>query len=138
VWLIRTPGTLEREPSAKHGGEDLSCHAAASSVPVTVVDSVQHGWSDRDPSAQSQWPEDQSGGQPVSPASARHDDGAPEAPVDNDAAVAAYRLSVKAGNPLSERKLARMFGLTSRRWARARIAEARQPPQGARDLWHDL
>ena len=46
----------------------------------------------------------------------------------NDEAVAAYRLSVQAGNPLSERKLARMFGHTSRRWARARITEARQVP----------
>jgi hypothetical protein len=52
----------------------------------------------------------------------------PEAAADNDAAVAAYWLSVKAGNPLSERKLARMFGRTSRRWARTRIAEARQSP----------
>jgi hypothetical protein len=42
------------------------------------------------------------------------------------AAVAAYRLSVQAGNPLSERRLAQMFGRTSRRWARARIADARQ------------
>jgi hypothetical protein len=44
--------------------------------------------------------------------------------------VAAYRLSVQAGNPLSERRLAQIFGRTSRRWARARIAEARQasPP----------
>jgi hypothetical protein len=40
--------------------------------------------------------------------------------------VAAYRLSVQVGNPLSERKLAQMFGRTSRRWARARIAEAQQ------------
>jgi hypothetical protein len=40
--------------------------------------------------------------------------------------VAAYRLSARAGNPLSERKLAQMFGRTSRRWARTRIAEARQ------------
>jgi hypothetical protein len=44
--------------------------------------------------------------------------------------VAAYQLSVKAGNPLSERKLAQMFGRTSRRWARARIADARQSPVG--------
>jgi hypothetical protein len=44
----------------------------------------------------------------------------------NDAAVAAYRMSVRVGNPFSERKLAHMFGRTSRRWARARIAEARQ------------
>jgi hypothetical protein len=37
-------------------------------------------------------------------------------------------ISVQAGNPLSERKLAQMFGRTSRRWARARITEARQSP----------
>jgi hypothetical protein len=49
-----------------------------------------------------------------------------EADAVNDAAVAAYRLSVQAGNPLSERRLAQMFGRTSRRWARARIADARQ------------
>ena len=49
-------------------------------------------------------------------------------PPANDAAVAAYQLSVQAGNPLSERKLAQMFGRTSRRWARARITEARQSP----------
>jgi hypothetical protein len=40
--------------------------------------------------------------------------------------VAAYRRSAQAGNPLSERKLAQMFGCTSHRWARARIAEARR------------
>jgi hypothetical protein len=44
----------------------------------------------------------------------------------NAAAVAAYRASLKAGRPLSERKLAGMFGKTSRRWARSRMAEARQ------------
>jgi hypothetical protein len=51
----------------------------------------------------------------------------------NRAAVIAYQLSVKAGNPLSERKLAQKFGHTSRRWARARITEARktQPSQDA-------
>jgi hypothetical protein len=48
--------------------------------------------------------------------------------------VAAYRLSVKAGNPLSERKLAQMFGRTSRRWARARIADARQSPRGSNPI----
>ena len=40
------------------------------------------------------------------------------------AAVAAYRSSVEIGSPLSERKLAAMFGKTSRRWARKRMAEA--------------
>ena len=44
------------------------------------------------------------------------------------AAVAVYRASLQAGTPLSERKLAGMFGKTSRRWARSRIAEARQSP----------
>jgi hypothetical protein len=40
--------------------------------------------------------------------------------------VAAYRTSVQGGQPISERKLAEMFGKTSRRWARSRMAEARQ------------
>jgi hypothetical protein len=44
----------------------------------------------------------------------------------NAAAVAAYRASVQDGKPISERKLAEMFGKTSRRWARSRMAEARQ------------
>ena len=34
----------------------------------------------------------------------------------NVAAVAAYRASIDTGKPLSERKLAAMFGKTSRRW----------------------
>jgi hypothetical protein len=44
----------------------------------------------------------------------------------NMAAVAAYRTSIEVGRPLSERRLAAMFGKTSRRWARSRMAEARQ------------
>jgi hypothetical protein len=44
----------------------------------------------------------------------------------NVAAVAAYRTSIDTGRPLSERKLAAMFGKTSRRWARSRMADARQ------------
>ena len=59
---------------------------------------------------------------------AQYDDEVHGAGTDNDAAVAAYRLSVKACNPLSERKLAQMFGRRSRRWAHARITEARQSP----------
>jgi hypothetical protein len=66
--------------------------------------------------------------QPATPASAQHGDEVPEANAVNHTVVAAYRLSMKAGNPLSERKLARMFGRTSRRCARARIADARQSP----------
>jgi hypothetical protein len=47
------------------------------------------------------------------------------------AAVAAYRASVAAGRPLSERKLAAMFGKTSRRWARNRMADARETRESA-------
>ena len=39
--------------------------------------------------------------------------------------MAAYRASLAAGEPLSERKLAAAFGKTSRRRARKRITEAR-------------
>jgi hypothetical protein len=81
-----------------------------------------------DPSARGWRPTGQPAGQLANPASTLHGDRAQEAYTDNCAAVAAYRLSVKAGNPLSERKLAQMFGRTSRRWARARITEARQSP----------
>ena len=55
--------------------------------------------------------------------------GASSGEIETDAAaVAAYRASVQDGQPLSERKLAEMFGKTSRRWARNRMAEARQSP----------
>jgi hypothetical protein len=49
----------------------------------------------------------------------------------NLAAVAAYRASLESGTPLPERKPAAMFGKTSRRWARNRIAEARRVPVAA-------
>jgi len=71
-------------------------------------------------------PTGQAAGQSPILAGAQAADEALEASAGNDAAVAAYRLSVQAGNPLSERRLAQMFGRTSRRWARARIANARQ------------
>ena len=55
--------------------------------------------------------------------------GASSGAIETDvAAVAAYRASLKDGQPLSERKLATRFGKTSRRWARNRMAEARQSP----------
>ena len=53
--------------------------------------------------------------------------GASSGDIDTEAAaVAAYSASVQDGQPLSERKLAARFGKTSRRWARNRMAEARQ------------
>jgi hypothetical protein len=126
AWLIRTALTLEREPAAEHCCGNTACRAAARSAPA--IDSGQHSRSKRNFPAQGWQPTGQSAGQVATPASVQHDDEVPGAGVGNDAAVAAYRLSVKAGNPLSERKLAQMFGRTSRRWARARIAEARQSP----------
>jgi hypothetical protein len=45
--------------------------------------------------------------------------------------VAAYRTSIETGRPLSERKLAQMFGKTSRCWARNRMADARGVPDAA-------
>ncbi|HLM89365.1 MAG TPA: hypothetical protein VK284_10100 [Streptosporangiaceae bacterium] len=98
VWLIHTTGTPEPESPAERRCENTACRAAARPAPAATADSQQHR------------------------------DGVPEADAANYAAVAAYRLSVQAGNPLSERKLAQMFGRTSRRWARARITQARQSP----------
>jgi len=111
VWLIRTAGTAERGPSAVHRRNGAVCHAGVR----------ERGTSD-------------SAGRPASPAAGQSPildggqaaDEVLEASTVNAAAVAAYRLSVRAGNPLSERRLAQMFGRTSRRWARARIADARQ------------
>jgi hypothetical protein len=52
----------------------------------------------------------------------------------NDAAVAAYCESLKGRKPLSERKLAAMFGKTSCRWARSRMTEARQATVATTEL----
>jgi hypothetical protein len=84
------------------------------------------GGSERDVSDPTRRPASQAARLPTIPTSGRRDDEVPGASAVDDAAVAAYRLSVQAGNPLSERRLAGMFGRTSRRWARARIADARR------------
>jgi len=130
VWLVRTSGMLEREPPVDHCRQDAACHAADHSVSGTAADSGQQNRNDRDPSTKGWRSESPSAEQAATLVGAQHDDWVPEGAADNVAAVAAYRLSVKAGNPLSERKLAHMFGRTSRRWARARIADARRSPIG--------
>jgi hypothetical protein len=43
------------------------------------------------------------------------------------------RRYVHTASPLAERKLAAMFGKTSRRWARSRMAEARQTTVATRE-----
>ena len=126
VWLIRTSGTVERGPSAEHRCSRAACRTAIRSLPVSAVDGDRPGGSERHGSGPARRPAGQAARLPAVPASEQRDDEVPEASAVNDAAVAAYRLSVQAGNPLSERRLAQMFGRTSRRWARARIADARQ------------
>jgi hypothetical protein len=125
VWLIRTSGTVERGPSAEPACAGEACRTVVRAAPAAAVDGERSGRSGRNASGQMR---EMGGhvGQPTSNASAQQRGEGPEAGAVNDAAVAAYRLSVQAGNPLSERKLAQVFGRTSRRWARARIAEARQ------------
>jgi len=103
---------------------------------LTPLDSAQpgsawwHSRSDRDLSAEDWQLTGQPAERPITPTKAQHGDEVLEAGGDNYEAVAAHRLSAEAGNPLSERKLAQMFGRTSRRWARARIADARQSVTG--------
>jgi Protein of unknown function (DUF2637) len=128
VWLVRTSGAVERGPSAEHLGDDAACRAAARPLPASAGDDERPGGSGPGMSDASRLPAGQAAGQSGILASGRRDDEVPKASSINDAAVAAYQLSVQAGNPLSERRLAQMFGRTSRRWARARIADARQAP----------
>jgi hypothetical protein len=120
VWLIRTSGAAALGPPAGHldtgaARHAAARHAAARPVPASAADGEHPGGSRRGTSDPAWRPAGQAAGQPPIPASAV-----------NDAAVAAYRLSVQVGNLLSERRLAQKFGRTSRRWARARIADARQ------------
>jgi hypothetical protein len=126
VWLIRTSGTVERGPSAEHPRNRAACRTAIRSLPISAVDGDHPGGSERHASDSARRPAGQAARLPAIPANGQRDDEVPEASAVNDAAVAAYLLSVQAGNPLSERRLAQMFGRTSRRWARARIADARQ------------
>jgi hypothetical protein len=126
VWLIRTSGTAGPGPSAEHLRDGAVCRAVAGSAPAAAAGSEQDSRSDRGVPGPAAQPADRVAGRPAVPAGGQRDDAVAAAGAVNDAAVAAYRLSVQAGNPLSERKLAQLFGRTSRRWARARITDARQ------------
>ena len=126
VWLIRTSGAADRGQAAAHLRNGAACRAGACAVPASAADGDRPGGSERGTSSPASRPAGQAAGHPGIPAGGQRDDEVLEASAGNDAAVAAYRLSVQAGSPLSERRLAQMFGRTSRRWARARIADARQ------------
>ena len=124
VWLIRTSGAAGRGPSAGHLCNCAACRTAIRSFPISAADGDRPGGSERHASDPTRRSAGQAAALPTIPANERRGDEVSEASAVNDAAVAAYRLSVRAGNPLSERRLAQMFGRTSRRWARARIADA--------------
>jgi len=130
IWLVRTCGTVKRGPSAGPACTGAACRAVVRAAPAAAVDDERSGRIGRIAPGQMREPEGRVGGPHASHAAGQRQDEGPDAGAVNDAAVAAYRLSVQAGNPLSERRLAQIFGRTSRRWARARIAEARQasPP----------
>jgi hypothetical protein len=125
VWLIRTSVAAERGPSAEHPSHRAACRAAIGSLPVPAADGDRPGGSERRGSGPARRPAGQAAALPAVPAGEQRDDEVPEAGAVDDAAVAAYRFSVQAGNPLPGRRLAQMFRRTSRRWARARIADAR-------------
>jgi hypothetical protein len=126
VWLIRTCGAAAPGPSAVLLGAGATCRAAVDALPAPASDGERSGGSERGTSDPARRPASQASGQLPILTGGQGDDEVLEASAVNDAAVAAYRLSAQAGNPLSERRLAQMFGRTSRRWARARIADARQ------------
>jgi hypothetical protein len=128
LWLIRMSGTAELRPSAGHLGDAAACRAAARSATTAATGAEFPRRGERDVPDQERQPAARVAGPSAIPARGQRDQAVPEAGAVNDAAVAAYRLSAQAGNPLSERKLAHMFGRTSRRWARARIADARRVP----------
>jgi Protein of unknown function (DUF2637) len=116
VGLIRTSGSAARGPSAEHLRSGAACRAVVCPVPASAADGDRPAGNEHD-TADSAWrPAGQPAGQRPTPAGGERDDDVLEASAVNDAAVAAYRLSVQAGNPLSERRLAQMFGRTSRRW----------------------
>jgi hypothetical protein len=148
VWIIRTAasGGPDREPAADHTGwyVDHSDHGRpGTGLPdgtpesevarIGLVPGCGNG-----PQVQTRGPEahQESGpGQSAVPGLADQSRaGSGQAGTAREegetiaAAVAAYRASIQSGKPLSERKLAGMFGKTSRRWARSRMAEARQAP----------
>ena len=126
VWLTRTSGAAERGPSADHPCNRVACRAAIRSLPISAVDGDDRDRNEHHAPDATRRPAGHATRRPAIPSNEQAHDEVPQASAVNDAAVAAYTLSVQAGNPLSERCLAHLFGRTSRRWARARIADARK------------
>jgi hypothetical protein len=133
LWLIRTAGALEQGPPAEPDRNGAPGCALVRPVPAATAGEGQHSHSEREAPRQTRPPMSHPAAHPGAAANVHNDDEVTGADAVNDQAVAAHRLSVQAGNPLSERKLASMFGRTSRRWARTRITQARRAPQAAAD-----
>jgi hypothetical protein len=132
VWLIRTAGTLEQGPSEKDGSNGGGDPAHTGPLCASRAGSGQRSWTESKGPHLTRRPVGQPDARAAATTGEHNDDDAAQADAVNGQAAAAYRLSVEAGNPLSERKLAQMFGRTSRRWARARISQAlAQPPAQA-------
>ena len=127
VWLIRTAAPDQRPPAQQASG-DAADSAPGRPVPAGTASGGQPSSGEGKAPDHARQPGSQPAAHTAAHPGTQCGDQAQEGGAMNDEAVAAYRLSVQAGNPLSERKLARMFGRTSRRWARARITEARQAP----------
>jgi hypothetical protein len=160
LWLIRTAnyGTTAREPGGDHidqaGGQPVPGLRLVPAVDSRQADGLQvgkvrmeepsHGAGpviDADRTSGPSWtgpdhPRQQPVQQPThwqtADIATRGEDS--EADI-SAAAVAAYRASMDNRQPLSERKLAGMFGKTSRRWARHRMSEARQSISVASATW---
>jgi hypothetical protein len=134
VWLVRTAGAQEQGPPAEPGSNRAPCRALVRPLQVAAAAEGRRSHSEREAPRQTRQPTSQPAAHPGgAAANVQNDDEVTEADAVNDQAVAAYRLSVQAGNPLSERKLASMFGRTSRRWARTRITQARRVPPALAD-----
>lgn len=157
LWLIRTSAAVAHGQSLAQDGDTaarpatdlqfLPVTAARSSGGTSALDGVDVTGTlggrcmaagvELDRIGVPGWPGPDGACQPAGQQEA--DRSAPEPPVRvgegedevDTAAVAAYRASLKSGKPLSERKLAAMFGKSSRRWARSRMTEARAQSNAA-------
>jgi Protein of unknown function (DUF2637) len=97
VWLIRTSGAVQRGPPEEHLCNGAACRAAIRSLPISAVDGDRPGGSERYASGPTPRPAGRAARLPAIPASEQRDDELLEASAVNDAAVAAYGLSVQAG-----------------------------------------
>ena len=136
VWIIRTSAAVSPDSILTADHLELAADRdgppePAAAGPQDEADDTAAGtgpgaWSGRTVAV----PAGQPGGPAVDQVVQAAGPGEPYRGNDVDAAAAdAYRDSVLAGRPLSERGLARRFGRTSRRWARNRMAEARGKEQ---------